>query len=600
MNRYFRGLRLLVTGCLVILCSVFPAKADASSETAAVRRVSKNSPSDVLQARFYQVLQLIFQERYAEAGDEIRALADKGRDSGYRSFPEFSMIFFREADSIRNKNPELAAFYVRHAIQLSPNDLSVALSSFDYVDLVDRANLWKHARETFWATLWRPAVLVPILLNAFMLLLSAMTIAALIGAFVQLLRHGDLVFRYVTRFIPKNWRGLFGPLAVLCVIALPLTLGPAVAVAAWAVILSRSVRHCRWFTVLVACVLIGWAGMMHFAIPMKSIVDSEITKVVDQLNSSALAINAEKILQTGIEKDGKNALLTFSLARLYAFEGRYEDASQLFRLSDGLGEGGEISRASRLNLAVLAMRAQNWDEARTLLEQDEAKGSARFEVIYNLALVHLAQLGIEKYRAYYTQAQDLDPLEWQRLDSEQGEQHLPAWSNVRTMGFWGAFLALPYETSEAAFPKVVEGRNRLATSLVGNSSYASIGLLGAALLLVSSLRRSRTGKQWIDQQREMVEFSNVPKDSSLLWSLLPGGVFLAGRRPVAGVFFAAICFSVVFVMTGWPLHFIPLSVHPLSVEKYAFSSFLIAYGLGFIVPVCLSMVTKDRVEGATA
>lgn len=586
---------------LSLICFVGRANAspdEPNGENPAPIDLHGLNPSEFLRAKFFFSLQLVFQERYADAGDEIHSLLNAGRDFGYRNFPEFSQIFLHEAEKVRSKNPELSAFFVRQAMALSPSELSVAISAFAFSDVLERKVLWKHFQETFWPSLKRPSYFVPVLINVTVLLLSALTIAALIGGFIQLLRNGELVFRYITRFIPRNYRGVLGPAAVLGVIAIPLMWGPGIAIACWAAILGRSLRHCRWYSFLVGIVLVGWMGVINWAIPMKAVLSSRINRVVDQVNSNGLVLDAEPLLRDAAARDPRDPLLALTLGKVLLFEGNFSEGEKMLRLADGLASGdGELSRVARLNLAVIGMRQKNWDEARQILESDEATGGNRFEVLYNLALVHLAQLDIEKYRSYYTQAQDFDHKEWQRVDSEQGQQHLPIWSSIHSRPFASAYFQLPVFTSEKDFPGVLAGQQKLASAIVRGGDSRILGIIGLLLVALVFVRRSRSGKQWSEQHQTIQLSESMPKDSSLLWSLLPGGVFLAGKRPVFGILFATVCFGVAFVMTGWPLNFLPISEFPLSLQKHALSAFIVVYGIGFIFPVLFETLRRPNFHG---
>ena len=370
--------------------------------------------------------------------------------------------------------------------------------------------------------------------------------------------------------------------------------------ACWAAILGRSLKHCRWFSFLVGGLLLSWSLVISLALPLKAILSSRVTQVVDEMNTNGLIEDAETVLRDATAKSPKDPLLALSLAKVLLFEGQFAEGEKALRLADGLAMGtGEVSRVARLNLAVIAIREKHWDDARQILEQDESVGGTRFEVLYNLALVHLAQLDIEEYRTYYTRAQEFDRREWQRLDSEQGQQHLPVWSSVHTSGFLSAFLDIPVEATGKEFPVVLAGQQKLSSAIIRGASPRFLGIVGLLLMALVFVKRSRSGRLWTEQHMAIQASDAVPKDSSLLWSLLPGGGFLAGRRPVIGVFFATACFSVAFIMTGWPLHFLPISHFPFSVQKIAFTAFVIAYGVGFIIPVLIETLRRPHGPGAS-
>ncbi|MCB0360986.1 MAG: hypothetical protein KDD44_15160, partial [Bdellovibrionales bacterium] len=229
-------------------------------------------PAD-LEVVFHEALREFQADNFSEGGAMLDSLASLAAALGYSNVPTYSMRLLDHARLYAARGEQSkSTFFARWALSLSPSDSRVYLSASGLVSEVG----WSTAARWFWEGVKRvpsqPTAAVPLLLNVYVVCLTAMTLAFVVLCVVQLVTNSKEVLYWVSRRLPLAIRGLFGPVLFFSLMVVPIFGGLFVALAVWSLMLSCYVKSARWLATLSGLLFLTW----WLSIPVMSAVSSQI------------------------------------------------------------------------------------------------------------------------------------------------------------------------------------------------------------------------------------------------------------------------------------------------------------------------------------
>ncbi|MFN8389670.1 MAG: hypothetical protein U0136_05215 [Bdellovibrionota bacterium] len=513
----------------------------------------KRSATEQVEAAFYQALNLIYSNQFSSASDKFTALVALAGAAGYENLPSYSFVLFERAERlIEQRELEKARFLLKWAEDLSPRDARVSFALATFSDLLGM----KHALGSFFhglrLTMGEPILAGAIGLNVCLVSLVALTLAALVVCLVQIVRNSETIFRSFYAMMPERTRGIVGPIGLLLVLLIPPFGGVLCAVAVWAFLLSRTLGKCRKLAVAAGSLILAWGLAIPTLASGGANINGVLLKAIESLENNSLYPSSQAVLARSLGQPQESPALRFAHAQAAALDANNAEAENEFRqLLKNAAPGSSLETALRLNLAAVAFRQGRIQEAREGLKKLEADGKKSFEIFYNLALVHLAELNTEEHRRYYSLAEELDRNRLTHLESAANEQFLPLLVGAPRGLAFPLLFRLDRANAELG-GSVSRQQKLLSSSMFSGMTPQLLVILGVALLL-SVLARNA-------EQTGFSATAVTARTSQVIWHAVPGGCLFADDAPGKGLLILG--FFLAFLIAAYEMPLKPFAIVP--------------------------------------
>ncbi len=503
----------------------------------------EHDPAD-LRVLFEDVQRALSSDNYAEAGNLLGNLKEHAEMLGYKNLPEYSWKLIERAELLASSGKQTeAGFLVRRAVELSPADARVRLTASSFFETLGKPDAIDYLRDGFTMLPDQPSSAVPVMLNVLIVGLVAFTLAFFMTCLVQVIVNSAAILKRFNRRLPVKARGLLGPLMLAVLLGVPIFGGLLVVIGCWALILSRCVRSCRWLGISAGSLALAW----WFCIPVLQTGGGQarepMNRTLENVRNQSYGEYDETIVMTGLQTRNVDPLVAFSLGLQYLRSGKTDLAAKVFaklQTLQGVSRAEIFRQAALVNLGVIEYRRSNLDDAMRYFTAAESQGADSYELYHNMAVVYLAQVDTVKHREYYEKARSRAD----GLDVAADESSVLS-VNVPLSEYYYRFLKpISNRTPEQAASDEVAQQQLFESLMYGGSQYVLFIWAAVLILLGAANFRSFGASRYL-----LADGAECP---SLVWALVPGGYFGAGRHPGTCVVVLGIFMMVVMLALGEP------------------------------------------------
>ena len=517
------------------------------------------NPDDSLQKIFYQAVNQIYERKLGAASQTLESLKNFAKGQGYVNLPDFSFELLNRAIAAREAgNIQEVSYFVHHSILLSPEDPRVNLAAASFYKVLGVGKALGYFLKSIRSLSANPVVYYTVKANLWIVALIAITLALFITNVVQMIRNGELVYRFFKERLPRSASCILGALALSAVMIVPLFAGILTMLVVWSLMLAICVKSCRWFAFVCGAVIALWGWAIPEISTIGFNVEQRINQVVQEINNRSFTPQGEDYIVRALERSPNNPLLLFALAELYQLKGLDNEAKKRFEEVVAKGGNNEpLKVAAHINVATIEYQNKNLKVAESMFEDIESRGYGSFELYYNLALTKLALLDTDSHRTYFARAQEIDAVRAEEIENAQGEKRNALMVPVPPE-FYNEIIFQDIEgDEEQKTAEYIARRDGLAGALMKSATPARLSLIGLLLMFLSGLVfRSHARRGAIDP--------SLPEGvSSVLWLIVPAGHYVAGKRPVLGSLMLSVILALIVVALEAPIHFfgsLPVSV----------------------------------------
>jgi len=532
--------------------------------------VSKPMPPETLGHLFFGGLSKYHEGNAGEASASFKALRDTSSEGGYLNLSEFSIILLRNARAeAAQGNTNDAKFLIHWADELSPADSRVSLLSAGFPEITGYGDSISKLWKSLVHLPGNPTLFATFLINTLLVGLAGLTIALFVTALLQLSRNAESVVLNISQLVPLNYRGIFGPIIALIVLASPLCFGLLPAVCVWSILLGLFLKNCKWFPALTGAAVLCWGAGMLIAERVGPHLSQEINFAAENVNNRTYAPQDKKFLASAIEENPSDLVTLFLYGQVVGREGNHEESSKIFSSIVNLTRKKEdIHKKAKLNLAAVYLRSGKQQEAGRLLEELLKSGERTFEAYYNMAQVKMAALDTAGHRNMFKLASDVDSQKMDWLEKYKSSSVVPLFASLPADGFFERYSRPVTNISVSSEDKIGDSSKEFSkelvySSLTRNGSVFAIVILGAFTLFVGLFIRFRKSEESAVGQYNSSFFG---QKKSVIWHGFPCGGLVTGRRPIAGAILLGILTSLVIVAVQNPVELLPVS-RDLYLEK---------------------------------
>lgn len=551
---------------------------------------SRGTGSLSLDELFYSALDSLVKKNFGRASDLLLQLNNKSLARGNTGLSEFSFELLKRAGNALSEGQlEEASFMVRKAVQLSPRDGRVYLVASSFGGAVGRGTSISYFLSSLKYLPTDYRIVAGVLLNLTVSILVALYFAFFVVCVVQLTRHSPSVFAQMSRVLPSSIRGILSAPLFLSLLLLPFLGGLCTVLAVWSLILSVSVRVCRWLGVLSGVLIVAWGLSLDVWATMGTNLNSRLHEVLEASTRLDYLPRSVETLTDAVNNYPDDPILLFSLAAVLQREGRWAEAeSALLRARPLLVSKPELGRAVYVNLGALHYATRRFELAKGAFEQALSLGNPPFEVLYNLGLVHIALLDTEGYRKYYAMATDEDRDRFMELEAVPENEKVALTLGLPRMVLASRLFDPVFVAKGDLQAEIVNWKKRVVRAMFLSSSGVWLLIFGGATLSVSLFLQ--IGQRVFGSSKRLDLYASGEHTVSAVWMLLPGGAFAAGSHPVLGAVLIAVVFSSFTIALDGPIRM--LKVLPMrALSESATLGFAVVV---LIVVLAITMIYWQR------
>ena len=473
----------------------------------------------------------------------VNELADLKLKLGINSLERYSLdLVSKGLEHLDRREMEDAAFYLRKALQLSPNSPKVLIQSSRLAHGTGFSTPWELLQKAFDQVGSSPQMLLGIMKAMIYPLLWALTL----GLYFAFLFHFSFkineFLENVVRKVPATLQGLFTPFAAVFLFCLPCVMGPLWCLFAWSAALFLFLPEKRLLGLFAGIVLVLWGAL----IPLRSnlgvwLTDDGIQAMLNSY-SGVYRVSDKTTLEELTKRRPTDGVAFYMYGQILRRYLELDEAEKAFSKAEALlGENEYISAQKGL----IAFLRGNHKFSNTLFKDAEANGLDSAGFYFNFSKVKFELRETNGSRTYFRKALDKDSAYTKELrDREEllgeasnkavAEINLPASSIVTS-------ALIPFEGSEKAHKK-------MATTLMLGMSPLLIIVTGIILIALFFALKDRK------HARTYLYFRDYQPSRALLalLTVLPGGSWIIAGRPGRG--FLALSLFIFFLLPvlQWP------------------------------------------------
>ncbi len=538
-----------------------------------------------LERIFHRALASYMEGNLGEAADEFLSLQNAGKELGYKNLPEYSVNLLALAEEAESENrdnvnsDEKVRFLVHQALLLSPDDGRIQLCALKYFQALGVLDWLRNLLQGTQGLFHFPSLMWGLAANTILLVLVSVTLAMFLACVIHLCKNCASIQTKISNTLPFRWRQSCGPPLCLAIFLLPLGGGILVSIAVWSAILSKLVDRCRNFMLFAAILTIGWAVGLPSSVLLRANLEHPAVRFVERLRNESYSPSDLPIIRRALQEAPNSPLLLLALGKTLSLEAYNEEAKSVLKSLFPLPDvDPEVAASALVNLGVLEYRAGRLDEALSYLTQAGHLGDQTPERYFNLSLVSMAQLNTEQYRDYYAQATRSDSKRVMALSENEEVQKngvLPRLSYP----YVSQLLTARRDSWGGLSRKIDVHFHQLVRCLIrfGGIQFTlvlGVGLLVFGLRFVFTDVKARWGTKSSD--------SSEPLAAQLVWATIPGGLALAGARPISGVALFSMFTLTLMLGMGTPVQ--PVSLLPMELAN-----------TGFYITLAIAMVLLPTV-----
>ncbi|MBX7143065.1 MAG: tetratricopeptide repeat protein [Oligoflexia bacterium] len=547
--RFIKIVTLVVT--IPLLLSAVPVWADGDTASSADDQagVSEHSSSVSLplariQDTWRNILEAMGQHDLKRVNqlvielDSLKLIADvRGLDSYALSLIDVARRHFKVGQRSE------AAFYIRKALQLSPDSPIVLAKAFPLVRETSSISVPSYLSRIMNGVWSHPKVWLQLLKGSIYPLLLAFTFGVMVAILLTFVIKVDSLIRMIGKPISSAYRGLIAPLLLTLLVLLPLTLGPLWTVCAWCLCLYIFLPQHRWLGFIGSAVLVAWGCLIPVRESLQTwLMNPGIQTMLDG-SSGEFREGASERLEALAAQRSRDGALFFSLGQALRRSGRYADAEHAFLRAEVLLGSQAWTRAER---AVNAYLSGNAQQADALFIEAEKLGLRNAAFYFNYSKVKLELLDTEKSREYLGRTVSMDPELARTLQQREellgpdarlavAETHLPFYHILNS-------ALMPTQNLQTRL-------DEFSQILMPGASPPLMSLVGAALIgmfFFVQRRRSRVVP--------LSSYANTgfPQLVQRCMRIIPGGAWIAVNRPVIACALLSVSLFLLMPILHWP------------------------------------------------
>ncbi len=480
-----------------------------------------------------------------EVSDLLSKLQEEKIKAGYPSLNDYSFYLLGQAsEALAKKDREVAAFYVRKAIELSPLSPQVLFRSLRLVQLTGVGSFSRQLVKAIKELCQNRQGLFLLFRDYVYPAMWALTIALYLVFIFIFVRNCDELLKAFARMAPAGFRGVFSPPVLLLTLCFPCLGGPLWCLLVWALVCLWCLPERRILVFLVSCCISLWASIIpvreNIALRMADIGIQTVLRV----SSGQYRPDDLQRLVGAIRNRPADAVAWFSLGQVLRRQGNYSRADIALQRADTVWEESQpIVKAERGLISFLKGDSATADALFSEAEKDGFDGP---EFLFNYSKIKFDLLDTEASRSYYERAvrNHKDLVDTLKMSEEA--------LGLRDRNALGEFR-LPWQVLFSAVIAPMPGsyeRHRLMMSLIMPGISPAMAMVLSVILLGLFL--------FVSTRKETKRHSTLFPDykiPSLLRGLIiaiPGGGWALAGQPVKALLSLVFCIFLILPFTGWP------------------------------------------------
>ncbi len=512
---------------------------------------------------FYSGVRNIYNNKFVEASTYFKELHRLARLDGYKNLSMYSFQLLEIAKRQLNKENRAEARYLaREAIELSPEDARVYFAAATLGANIDGTSIFDYIRSGMLFMVRQPTILVTVGLNTLLVGLVAVTLSYLIVAVVQLATNYRRIFYSIAKILPRSFAGTLGPIFLLVLLAAPLYGGILTCIACWSVLLAVSLRPTRWLPLLAGVLILSWALSVRVISVASQNVHTPLNKALENAAALNYVPRDKTIIEDALEQNPLDPLLEFSYGTILLHEGNITFAKTYYEQALKHAYRNRYLRAlSNANLGVIAYKLKDFPSALQHFTQAEADGVKGFELYRNMSLTYLAQADVANHRSYYTLLKDNYGDELREQENLEGDIQEILMLGAGRMDLIKRLFIPPPPHQKDIRMAMTQREEKLLSPLIKGGSWVNCMGLGIGMVVLGMLI-----SVWVKGRRRVLTYEGRSVGHyfpSLVWLLMPGGYFAAGRNPITGVMIIASIMALAMLFFDAPV--VMLKVFPFTV-----------------------------------
>lgn len=514
---------------------------------------------------------------------EAHALETLRMEAGVEGFDQYSLGLLEiSKNRLADNNLEEASFFLRKALQLSPNSSRVLFSSLGVARATHTGSVYEmlfHGLGRIWH---EPSMLFGLIKRLMYPAAWALTIGIYLSMLFVFCGSMREILRAIALALPPTWRGFAAPILAGVILGAPVFLGPLWCISVWSVVIVLTMPKLRWMSILGGLVLVTWGSFIPIRENFSRWLDDPGIKEALAVYAGSFGIGADSTilhLDNLRPDDGFAMYMTGVMLRQ---RGEYDRADKAFLKAELLWGEQPWTKAAQGLVAYLRGNINRADE---LFQAAEEQGMASAEFYYNYSKIKFEALDTASSKDYLIKADRKDPIvvellrgREERLDDGGlkaiSEMPIP-FSKVLRSGL------VPVGEASGAIDEV-------AGRIVPGVPPPAILVVGVVLIIFALIRPEFKRKVRFANYYDAYQPNGVIR---IIAKVVPGGSWLLLGRAGRGALVLTVFVGLLLPLLGWPIESREiLASMPGVLPMYG----IFVAGLAFIVLVASPPLFEER------
>lgn len=487
------------------------------------------------------VLQGISERDLKKVHDASSELDTLRVQAGFSDLEDYSLFLSDEGTRrLEMGDIELAAFYAKKALQLSPNSPSVAFRTLPLVHETGVVPLMGQLSFVL-SRSWRdPRILLTIVNNLTYLLIWGALFGLYLAFVLHFSYHIKAALTSVARLLPHSVMGLAAPVITFFILAVPCVLGPVWCLGVWSLIVLMLSTQRRWLTFLTGALFVVMAVVIPLREQLGAWLRDEGVQSMLRVSEGAFSDLDRTRLASMVNRRGGDPVAAYVYGQFLRKHEQWDDAERAFLTAEGLlgQQGWTIAQRG-----LIQFLKGNPEEASHLFEKAEREGLRTPQLLFNYSKIKFELLDTEGSMQLSLDAQRMDPRFMSEMKQREevlkrkavAEISLPPHVVVR-------------ESLDLSAPLPSASLDRITHLLKGGSVRLLLisGVILIALFFVVGEKKRRA---------RFHSYYSRYKPSPFLESFLrflPGGAWIIVGKPASAAGIMGVFFVMAFPLIGWP------------------------------------------------
>jgi tetratricopeptide (TPR) repeat protein len=476
---------------------------------------------------------------------EVHALETLRMEAGVEGFDEYSLGLLEiSKNRLLDGNIEETSFFLRKALQLSPNSSRVLISSLGVARAThtgSSSEMLFHAVGRIWH---EPAMLFGLIKRLMYPAAWALTIGIYLSMLFVFCGSMKDILRAIALAFPPNWRGYAAPVLATIILGTPVFLGPLWCVAVWSVVIVLTMPKLRWMSILGGLVLVTWGSFIPIRENFARWLEDPGIKESLSVYAGSYGIGSDATIQHLENVRPDDGFAMYMAGVILRQRGEYDRADKAFLRAELLWGEQPWTKAAQ---GLVAYMRGNIARADELFQAAEVQGMSSAEFYYNFSKIKFEALDTAASKDYLLKADRKDSIvvellrgREERLD-EGGLKAISEMPIPFTKVLWSGLI--PVGEASGSIDDV-------AGRIVPGVPPPAILIVGVALIIFALIRPEFKRKVRFANYYEAYRPNGIIR---IIAKIIPGGSWLLLGRAGRGAVVLTVFVGLLFPLIGWPI-----------------------------------------------